>query len=235
MHRSAFGGRNFEYFSEDPTLTGDLAAQQVLGAADRGVYSFTKHFALNEQETERNGQLCTWSNEQAIREIYLKPFETIVKADGDAQAMMGAFNYIGNTYASAHTGLNNTILRGEWGFRGFVETDYFSGANYGYQSGDQAIRGGTDAMLSTTDTTNHITDHSATSVKAMRTSAHNILYTAVNSWRYAGGEPSEPMAGWLITMIVADVVLGAAFLALEALAIVKFAKRSKEAKVTVKA
>ena len=73
-HRSAFGGRNFEYFSEDPVLTAGLASEQVLGAADRGVYAFTKHFALNEQETERNGQLCTWADEQSIREIYLRPF-----------------------------------------------------------------------------------------------------------------------------------------------------------------
>ena len=79
LHRSPFAGRNFEYFSEDPLLTGELAAEQMLGADEFGVYSFTKHFALNEQENERNGQLCTWSNEQAIREIYLKPFEIIVK------------------------------------------------------------------------------------------------------------------------------------------------------------
>lgn len=118
LHRSPFAGRNFEYFSEDPTLSGDLSGEQVLGAADRGVYAFIKHFALNEQETQRNGQLCTWANEQSIRELYLKPFETVIKADGDAQAVMGSFNYIGNTYSSAHTGLNQTVLRGEWGFRG---------------------------------------------------------------------------------------------------------------------
>lgn len=86
LHRSPFAGRNFEYFSEDPTLSGDLSGEQVLGAADRGVYAFIKHFALNEQETQRNGQLCTWANEQSIRELYLKPFETVIKADGDAQA-----------------------------------------------------------------------------------------------------------------------------------------------------
>lgn len=203
LHRSPFAGRNFEYFSEDPTLSGDLSGEQVLGAADRGVYAFIKHFALNEQETQRNGQLCTWANEQSIRELYLKPFETVIKADGDAQAVMGSFNYIGNTYSSAHTGLNQTVLRGEWGFRGFVETDYFSGSNYSHQTADQSIRGGTDAMLATTETTNHITDHSATSVKAMRAATHNILYTAVNSWRYADGEPADPMPGWKVT--IADV------------------------------
>ncbi|RSX57231.1 glycoside hydrolase family 3 protein [Bifidobacterium samirii] len=226
-HRSAFGGRNFEYFSEDPVLTAGLAVEQVLGAADRGVYAFTKHFALNEQETERNGQLCTWSNEQAIREIYLRPFEEVVKADGDAQAMMGAFNYIGNTYASAHTGLNQTVLRDEWGFKGMLETDYFSGTNYGYQTADQAIRGYTDIMLASTETTNHVTDHSATSVIAMRRAVHNILYTAVNSWRYADGEPSDPTPAWKIAMIAADVALAVVLLALEALAVKRFVSRRK--------
>ena len=226
-HRSAFGGRNFEYFSEDPVLTAGLAVEQVLGAADRGVYAFTKHFALNEQETERNGQLCTWSNEQAIREIYLRPFEEVVKADGDAQAIMGAFNYIGNTYASAHTGLNQTVLRDEWGFKGMVETDYFSGTNYGYQTADQAIRGYTDIMLASTETTNHVTDHSATSVIAMRRAAHNILYTTVNSWRYADGEPADPMPAWQIAMIVADVVLAVVLIGLEVLAIKRFVSRRK--------
>ncbi|MBF9697166.1 glycoside hydrolase family 3 C-terminal domain-containing protein [Bifidobacterium dentium] len=229
LHRSPFAGRNFEYFSEDPTLSGDLSGEQVLGAADRGVYAFIKHFALNEQETQRNGQLCTWANEQSIRELYLKPFETVIKADGDAQAVMGSFNYIGNTYSSAHTGLNQTVLRGEWGFRGFVETDYFSGSNYSYQTADQAIRGGTDAMLATTETTNHITDHSATSVKAMRAATHNILYTAVNSWRYADGEPADPMPGWKVTMIVVDVVLGVTLVGLETLAIKRFLSRRKAA------
>ena len=204
-------------------LTAGLATEQVLGAADRGVYAFTKHFALNEQETERNGQLCTWSNEQAIREIYLRPFEEVVKADGDAQAMMGAFNYIGNTYASAHVGLNQTVLREEWGFRGMLETDYFSG----YQTADQAIRGYTDIMLASTETTNHVTDHSATSVVAMRRAAHNILYTAVNSWRYADGEPADPMPAWQIAMIVADVVLGVALVGLEAIAIMRFVSRRR--------
>ncbi|NEG89428.1 glycoside hydrolase family 3 protein [Bifidobacterium aerophilum] len=235
-HRSAFGGRNFEYFSEDPVLTAGLAVEQVLGAADRGVYAFTKHFALNEQETERNGQLCTWSNEQAIREIYLRPFEEVVKAsNGKPQAMMGAFNYVGNTYASAHVGLNQTVLRDEWGFKGMLETDYFSGPNYGYQTADQAIRGYTDIMLATADTTNHVTDHSATSVIAMRRAAHNILYTAVNSWRYEDGQPDANMPAWKIATIVADAVLGVALAGLEALAVARFLKRRKATAETVAA
>lgn len=233
IHRSPFGGRSFEYFSEDPILTADLASQQVLGAADKGVYSFTKHFVLNEQETQRNGQLCTWSNEQAIREIYMKPFEIIVKADGDAQGIMGSFNYIGNIYTSADPTLNQTILRDEWGFKGFVETDYFSGPNYSYQNADQIIRGGTDAMLATTKTTNHITDRSATSVKQMRRACKNILYTAVNCWRYEHGEPGTKTPAWRMAMYVVWGATAVLVLGLEAIAIIRFRKRRGEAQTAV--
>ncbi|NMM94403.1 beta-glucosidase-related glycosidase [Bifidobacterium sp. DSM 109957] len=229
IHRSAFGGRNFEYFSEDPLLTGELAAEQVVGAKSRGVYSFTKHFALNEQETRRNSQLCTWANEQSIREIYLKPFETIVKASGDAQALMGSFNYIGSIYSSAHSGLNETVLRDEWGFKGFLETDYFSGALYGYQDADQLIRNGTDAMLASTETTNHIDSKSATSLIAMRRAAHNILYTTVNSWRYENGEPEQSMPVWQIVLVGADATLGVLLAGLEILAVRRFMKRRQAA------
>lgn len=139
--------------------------------------------------------------------------------------MMGAFNYIGNTYASAHVGLNKTVLRDEWGFRGMLE----SGPNYGYQTADQAIRGYTDIMLATADTTNHVTDHSATSVIAMRRASHNILYTAVNSWRYADGQPDANMPAWQIAMIVVDAVLGVVLVGLEVLAVCRFLIRRKSA------
>ncbi len=228
IHRSAFGGRNFEYFSEDPVLTGTQAAQQVLGADSRGVYAFIKHFALNEQETQRNGQLCTWSNEQAIREIYLRPFEIAIKADGDAQAVMGSFNYVGNTYASASLALNQTVLRDEWGFKGMVETDYFSGTNYGYQNADQLIRGGTDIMLATTETTNYVTDLSATSVIQMRRACHNILYTAVNSWRYADGDPASVTPTWMIAMYATDAACVVILAGLGFVAVKRYRKRMSE-------
>ena len=193
IHRNAFSGRTFEYFSEDALLSGAMASNQIAGAKEKGVYSFMKHFAMNDQETKRTEMLCTWSNEQAMREIYLKPFEMSVK-EGGAQAVMSAFNYIGNTYAGGDAALLKTVLRDEWGFKGFVLTDYFGG--YGYQNADQEVRAGNDAMLATTKITNHITDKSATSVKAMRQAAHNILYTAANSWQYADGEPKVATPVW---------------------------------------
>lgn len=230
IHRGAFSGRTFEYFSEDSLLSGVMASNEIAGAKEKGVYSFMKHFALNDQETNRTNMVCTWANEQAIRETYLKPFEMSVK-EGGAQAVMSSFNYIGYTYAGASNNLLNTVLRDEWGFKGFVLTDYFGG--YGYQNGDQEIRNGNDSMLATTKITNHITDKSATSVKAMRTAAHNILYTAANSWQYADGEPKVATPIWKTAMYVAWGVTAVLVIALEALAIKRYMDRKKaKAEVT---
>lgn len=224
IHRNAFSGRTFEYFSEDSLLSGVMASSEISGAKSKGVYSFMKHFALNDQETKRTEMLCTWTNEQAMREIYLKPFEMSVK-EGGAQAVMSSFNYIGNTYAGADSALLQTVLRGEWGFKGFVLTDYFGG--YGYQNADQEVRAGNDSMLATTKITNHITDKSATSVKAMRQAAHNILYTAANSWQYANGEPKVATPIWKTAMYVAWGVVAALVIGLEIVAIKRYLNRKK--------
>ena len=224
IHRGAFSGRTFEYFSEDSLLSGVMASSEITGAKEKGVYSFMKHFALNDQETNRTNMVCTWADEQAIREIYLKPFEMSVK-EGGAQAVMSSFNYIGYTYAGASNNLLNTVLRDEWGFKGFVLTDYFGG--YGYQNADQEIRNGNDSMLATTKITNHITDKSATSVKAMRTAAHNILYTAANGWQYENGEPKVDTPVWRIAMYVVWGVTAVLAVGLEVLTIMKYLKRRK--------
>ncbi len=207
-HRSAFAGRNFEYYSEDGLLGGKMAANAILGAQEHGVYAYMKHFALNDQESNRNSMLCTWSNEQAIREIYLKPFEISVK-EGGCQAVMSSYNYIGTVWAGACDELLNNVLRDEWGFEGFVLTDYFGATSY--MDADQAIRGGTDCMLVAYDTaTNHVTDTtSATSVLAMRQAAKNILYTTVNSRAYDPANLSGGgLQGWQIAAIAIDVVVG---------------------------
>lgn len=224
IHRNAFSGRTFEYFSEDSLLSGVMASSEISGAKSKGVYSFMKHFALNDQETKRTEMLCTWTNEQAMREIYLKPFEMSVK-EGGAQAVMSSFNYIGNTYAGADSALLQTVLRDEWGFKGFVLTDYFGG--YGYQNADQEVRAGNDSMLATTKITNHITDKSATSVKAMRQAAHNILYTAANSWQYANGEPKVATPIWKTAMYVAWGVTAVLVIGLEIVAIKRYLNRKK--------
>ena len=225
-HRSAFGGRNFEYYSEDPVLSGDIACAAVIGAENQGVYAYLKHFALNDQETNRNAQLCTWFNEQSAREIYLKPFEICVK-EGGAKAVMSAFNFYGTEPAGASSDMLNGVLRGEWGFRGFSLTDYYG--VYGYQDADRMIRNGNDCMLVAYDTeTNHLTDtESATSVQAMRQACKNIMYTVVNSRAYDPENLETGLMGWQIAAIVIDVVLAAGIIALEAAAVAKYRKRVK--------
>ncbi len=226
IHRTAFAGRNFEYFAEDGLLSGAIAANAVAGAKEHGVYSYMKHFALNDQEGNRNSMLCTWSNEQAIREIYLKPFEMCVK-DAGCEAAMSSFNYIGNRWAGGCSQLLNTVLRDEWGFRGFVETDYFG--VYGYMTADQAIRNGCDLMLVAYQTaTNNVQFRETNGAQqAMRTAAKNILYVTVNSRAYtdANYEKATATPVWRTALIAADVVAAAAFLGLEFMAIKGYKKR----------
>lgn len=227
IHRSAFSGRNFEYYSEDGFLSGKMAANAIKGAETYGVYAYIKHYALNDQEINRNSMLCTWSNEQAIREIYLKPFEIAVK-EGGAKAVMSSFNYVGTEYAAANVPMQVHVLRDEWGFEGLVLTDYFAG--YGYQNADQLIRGGNDCMLATYDTgSNYVKDTtSATSLLAMRQSSKNIMYTVVNSRAYAEENVQTGMMAWQIWVIVIDVLLVAALIAIEVLVIRKgYAKRKE--------
>lgn len=225
LHRSAFGGRNFEYYSEDPYLSGVMAVAACEGAYENGVYPYLKHFAFNEQETNRNAMLCTWLSEQSARELYLKPFEDCVKSnDGEALAMMSCFNYIGNEWGGGYAPLLNDILRGEWGFRGMVLSDYFG--DYGYMDADRAIRGGTDCMLGTTGGRAVVDDESATSVLAMRQASKNIMYTVVNSVAYEDYSGQE-LPRWVKMTYGIDAGLAVIFILAEVLLIRRYRKRSK--------
>ncbi|GAF40972.1 beta-glucosidase [Agrilactobacillus composti DSM 18527 = JCM 14202] len=229
IHRSAFAGRNFEYYSEDGTLSGMMAAQETIGAKSQGVYAYLKHFALNDQETNRGNMLLTWSTEQAIREIYLKPFELAVK-EGGATAVMSAFNYVGNQWAGGSTPLLKNVLRSEWGFNGLVLTDYFSGL--GYMDADKAVRNGNDMMLSTTGESGAgLNDtKSATAVKAMRSSAHNILYTVVNSRTYAKSNAASATENlpWQKTVTTINIIAGLVLLAIQGLVIWLYRRKNKK-------
>nr|WP_292161814.1 glycoside hydrolase family 3 protein [Butyrivibrio sp.] len=226
-HRSAFAGRNFEYYSEDGVLAGWMCANAVSGARQWGVYSYIKHFATNDQETNRTGLLCTWLNEQSMREIYLKSFEIAFK-NSDPGATMVAFNNIGVEPAEACSALLNTVLRGEWGFRGFAETDYFGG--YGYQDADRMIRNGCDLMLATysTDQSKVSDQESATSVIAMRQASKNILYTVVNSRAY-DSVINTGLPTWEKVLFAIDAILVILLAILECLAIKKYLAKKKEA------
>ena len=226
IHRTAFAGRNFEYYSEDGVLSGVMASNAIKGAQEHGVYAYMKHFALNDQEGNRTSMAATWSNEQAIREIYLRPFEMSVK-DADSHAVMSSFNYIGNCWAGGCSELLKNVLRGEWGFVGFVETDYFG--VYGYMTADQGVRNGSDLMLCTTGNDfNTVTVLTNGSKQALREASKNILYTVVNSRAYAEENLNPGMPKWKIIMIGADVIVALLIVGLEYTAIKGYKKRKEE-------
>lgn len=198
-HRTPFSGRNFEYYSEDGFLSGKMGASEVKGIMEAGVYTYVKHFALNDQETHRAG-IATWSNEQAIREIYLKPFELATK-EGGTTAIMSSFNRIGTLWAGANSDLLQTILRDEWGFEGMVITDY---DGYPFMNPDMAIRSGNDLMLSTLGDMPQ--DTSNTGKQAMRKATHNILYTVANSVAMGAGTGAS-MPAWVMLLAVINVIV----------------------------
>lgn len=227
IHRTPFSGRNFEYYSEDGVLSGWMGACEVIGAKEFGVQCYIKHFALNDSESYRKNMLCTWTNEQAMREIYLKPFELSVKVGGADNAMT-AFNYIGNVWAGCCEQLLQGVLRGEWGFVGSTVTDWFNGTTDGNMLADSAIRTGGDKMLSSAGDQKGFASNTnqAATVVAMRQSCHNILYSLVNS--NAMSERNFGTPSWVKTIYTVDAVVGVVLVALEAFAIWSFLKKRKE-------
>ena len=242
IHRTPFAGRNFEYYSEDAFLSGALGKAEVNGAAQKGMYAFIKHFALNDQETHRDERgLATFAEEQAIREIYLKPFEMTIldntveifynEAVKDesgkiigyekktttvpaATAIMTSFNRIGATWAGGHYNLITEVLREEWGFNGFVLTDYEVGAGKGsYMDTLQTIAAGGDGKLKTVGMDAlfgfDVSKHPEYQGYA-RDAAHHILYTVVNSAGMNGFvhgvEYVKPFAYYKIILIVWDTL-----------------------------
>ena len=204
-HRTPFGARNYEYYSEDGVLAGYMGANAVSGAMKQGVYSYIKHFVLYDGNAK---MVCVWSNEQAIREIYLKPFEISIKKGG-ANALMVSWSFIGNKWAGDCDYLFEDVLRGEWGFRGMVISDFFRNNGHGFMSADMALTSGMDAMLSTYDAgPNKPTDVSnPTIVKAMRRACKNIMYTVVNSWAYENGDVTVETMGWQKALMAGDAVI----------------------------
>jgi len=228
-HRSPFAGRNFEYYSEDGVLAGKIASEVVSGCGDKGLVTFIKHFCLNDQETNRvNNGNCQWANEQAIREIYMKPFEivqktahTTMKYISDTEgtmsekeinpnlAVMSSFNRVGATWSGGTKALCEDVLRGEWGFEGFVLTDFNL---YDYMYVNQAIRNGTDVML-TFEAMKSIEDKSSVSVlNDLKKVAKRVAYAAANSSSKNGIAPGSTVSykapAWQIVRNVLIVVIG---------------------------
>ena len=245
LHRNQFAGRNFEYYSEDPLLSGRMGAACVSGAASRGVFCCVKHFAANDQETNRvNNGISSWVNEQALRELYLRPFEITVKSSAQTiryisddmgtmsqkdmagcTAIMSSYNRLGGTWAGGSVPLMDQVLRNEWGFEGLVITDFDL---YEYMYPDQSIAAGSDLILST-DAMKDLEDtKSATAVTNLRKSCHNILYTIVHSNAMNDIAPGTiityteaPWRGWLHT---ADYAIGGLWLVALAWVIIRVSK-----------
>ena len=173
LHRSPLSGRNFEYFSEDPLVCGQCATYVCLGAIEGGVYCYLKHFVADENESGTNSQYH-WLTEQALREIYAKPFEIAVKK-AHVNAIMASKNRVGSVRCSGSDALLKKLLRQEWGFRGSVISDYYRSAPI--NDSDEAIRAGCDIMLEGTDSTAFDETKSATFEIALKSSAKNVIFT----------------------------------------------------------
>jgi len=178
IHRTPYSGRSFEYYSEDGLLNGKLAAAEIRGLASKGIYTFAKHFALNDQESNRL-TICVWSNEQAMRELYLKPFELAVK-EGGTMALMSSYNRIGSTWAGCCKELLTWVLREEWGFTGMVITDSVLISDTQRMDINLALRAGGDLLLSQWQEV-YIDTTTNTALQEMRRACHNILYTLANN------------------------------------------------------
>ena len=222
-HRTAFGARNYEYFSEDGVLAGKMGAKAVEGARKYGVYSYIKHFALYEGNAK---MVSVWSNEQAIREIYLKPFEISVK-QGGANAIMVSWSFLGDKWTGESSNLINTVLRDEWGFRGMALTDFFRNNGHGFMNADAALANGVDAMLSTFngEENNVANPEHPTSVLQMRNACKNVMYTVVSSWAYDGEHEETGMENWKKAGIGIDIVIALFMAGMEVLVIRGYKKR----------
>lgn len=266
IHRTPFSGRNSEYYSEDGFLSGTIASQEVRGAAAKGMVTFLKHFALNDQENhrgDRGGQygLATWSNEQAIREIYLKPFELCVTTEDvpmnyiEAQedgtfvnkvrdipavnAIMTSFNRIGYTWAGGCYPLLTNVLRGEWGFNGFILTDNSNFGSATFMNAYQMIEAGADGELTNENyATWEFEPDNPAHYHYARQAAHHLLYMAANSKAMNGMMPGAVIrtemtlaekiviginigAGVLIALLTLSIVLG----------FVKYSKRKRQEQI----
>ena len=194
------------------------------------MYCYVKHFALNEQETHRNGG-CSWVTEQAMREIYLKPFEMAVK-DGGTTALMSSFNRIGTRWTGGDYRLLTEILRNEWGFRGTVICDYNQTGNY--MDNRQMIYAGGDLNLCS-DKSRMWTDYdssSAADVTVLRRAAKNVMYTVANSNAINNLNYRYSMAIWKILLIVGNCVIAAGLIVWGVFAVRGALKKSKSARTS---
>lgn len=228
MHRSPYSGRNFEYYSEDPFISGTICAAEVKGIQSKGVYVYMKHVALNDSETYRMG-VATWANEQTIREICLEVADKAI-VDGGATGVMNSFNRLGNTWSGAYKALQTDFLRGELGMTGMAITD-FSGCSY-YMNTPDGLLAGSDIWDSSMEEI-HTTqlkeyEDDPVIVTAMRQAMHRILYCVANSNAmngYSSADHIEVVTPWWQTALLALQIV---FAALTVFGVVKIVQAKKK-------
>ena len=230
MHRTAYSGRNFEYYSEDPFISGTICAAEVQGIQSKGVYVYLKHVALNDSESSRRG-VNTWLNEQTAREIYLEVADKAV-IDGGAWCTMSGFNRWGTKWCGEYEALQTEYLRGELGMRGMSITDY-SGSSQYMDLCDALIAGtdiwdSPDATIHTTNAQNYEDDPFI--VTEMREAMHNILYTVVNSNAMNGlseADRLEAVTPWWQTALYAAIAVFAVLTVISVVMLVRAIQRKK--------
>lgn len=212
IHRTPFGGRSAEYFSEDPFLSGIASMHEVKGMQDKGVIAHVKHYVFNDEESERNG-ICIWLNEQEAREIMLVPFQYSLAADqGNAHAVMTGFNRAGTDWAGANRNLLMNILRGEWGFDGYCITDMASSNGAIYMTYKDGIARGTDCYLGSGSAAALDEFRNDASFAArVREAVHRILYAVANFSCAMNGLSGESLVSattpWWQTALLAVIIL----------------------------
>lgn len=240
-HRTPYSGRNFEYYSEDGFLAGTIAAAEVTGIQSKGVYVFVKHFALNDEETNCRS-IATFVNEQAIREVYLAPFEHAI-VEGGAYNVMNSFARVGVVWSGAHYGLMTNVLRNEWGCKGFGISDYtttsyattahsrgtydaFLGVIAGTDTFDSSSTAAQAAFLMEYDYSND-----AHLVNRMREAAHRICYVVANSNAMnSSGVVVGIMNWWQFVILDGIIDFSVLAVAFAIVGLVKLLKKKKEAK-----
>lgn len=212
IHRTPYGGRNSEYFSEDPVLAGIIGEYETKGIQSKGVIVYVKHFAFNESDDNRDG-ICVWLNEQEAREIMLRPFEYITSVSkGNAHAIMTSFNRSGCTWTSANYGLVTEILRNEWGFDGYVITDYYDN-DVQFMRPLDGVMAGTDLWLGNAKISFEEYKDNPTVCAKMQEAAKRVLYITANySWAMNGIDPDAKIVAvtpWWQAVIYAVTAISA--------------------------
>lgn len=226
IHRTAYSGRNFEYFSEDGFVAGKMAASEIKGIQSKGVYVFTKHFALNDQEEGRYG-ISTWSNEQAIREVYLEGFKGAI-VEGDGLGVMSSFNRLGVVWSGAHYGLMTNILRNEWGMKGAAITDCSVSATYMHNA--MGVLAGQDLWDGNGTTLLAPYKNNPAVVKCCQTAVKHIAYSITHSRASNIGKATvKVVEPWYMIVIYSAIgVCGAGTLVFGALIVITIIKNKKQ-------